>query len=169
MQFDELERYLAVAMGHSVTVDVRRCPGIPGVVRTTTVHRGNRVTIEHEVASIYASGEPEGFGPKYVGEYDTLGELVERLERFFDRRISAWRNHSMEPFGEDEIEDGFDHVAAQRRFEDLVRARAIELPVGGDFRIADIHYRHIAKYGEYRDDKVFEEENEFLEQLYGPD
>ncbi len=166
MRLDELERYLTV--GGGVTVEVRRCPGIPGVVRTTTLHRENSVTIEYEIASVYALGESEGFGPKYIGRYETFPELVERLEQYFDCPVAAWRNYSMSPFAEEEVEEGFDHATALRQLEDLVRARAVELPVGGGFRIADVHFRHIEKYGEFREDKICEEQDEYLEESYGP-
>ncbi len=165
MRFDELERYLAVAMGHSVTVDVRRCPAASGVVRVTTVYQDNSVSIVHDTAALYATGENEEWGPKYVGRYETIEKLVACLERYFDRPISDWRNYAMNPFTEEEVEAGFDPAAALHSFEELVRAKQVALPPDADFRIMNTHWRHIAKYGEYRDDKVFEEEDEFLEEV----
>ncbi len=165
MRFDELERYLAVAMGHSVTVDVRRCPVAPGVVRITTIFRGNRVSIVHDNAALYATGENEEWGPKYVGTYETIDVLVACLERYFESPIAEWRNYAMNPFTDEEVEAGFDPAAALHSFEELVRAKQVELPTGANFRIANIHWRHIAKYGEYRKDKLFEEQDEHLEEV----
>ena len=165
MQIDELERHLAVGGGHSVTVDVRRCLGVPGVVRVVTVFRGNRVSIVHDTAALYATGENEEWGPKYVGRYETIEKLVACLERYFDRPISDWRNYAMNPFTEEEVEAGFDPAAALHSFEELVRAKQVALPPDADFRIMNTHWRHIAKYGEYRKDKLFEEQDEHLEEV----
>jgi hypothetical protein len=61
MQRSDIERYLLTARGHSIVVDARELAAVPGVVRTITIHRENRVTIEFDRSLAYGSG-PAGCG-----------------------------------------------------------------------------------------------------------
>jgi hypothetical protein len=80
------------------------------------------------------------------------------LEDFLGETIATWRNYTAEPLIPS-TPDGPGQVARQY-FEDLVRRAAVELPRKGGFRLANAYWRHISKYGEFREDKIFEEQEE---------
>jgi hypothetical protein len=159
MDRSELKQYLDVAAGHSVVVDVREVPGLPGIVRTITVHRDQSVTIEYDRARAYVEGEIEGYGPKLIAKYDALDALVEDLAGFLSMPIEQWRNYSKERF-EPAVLDDPDPAQTMTAFEDMVRTRSIPLPEKGRYEFASPYWRHILKYGQYRPDMVFEEQNE---------
>jgi hypothetical protein len=50
----------------------------------------------------------------------------------------------------------------QRYLEDLIRRGALPLPSEGNYRLGGIYWRHIAKYGAFRPDRLFEEQDEHL-------
>jgi hypothetical protein len=169
MDYDELRRYLDVSLAHSVVVDVRELSEAPGYLRTITVHQDGRVTIEFPPAREYAQGDFEGGGLKYVGQYETLDELIEVLEEYLGSPVGKWRNFTAAPY-EPHTLDEPDSAANIRYFEDLVRTRSVALPSRGHFTLTGIHWRHIELYGEYRADKLGEETELLLRQQgIGPD
>jgi hypothetical protein len=141
-------------------VDVRELATAPGVVRTTTIHRGNGVTIEFDRSRAYFEGDIEGWGPKYIATYASLDDLVSDLEDFLGEKIVAWKNYTAEPLVPSTLDEP--GPSAQEHFEDLVRRAAVELPRMGSFHIANTYWRHVGQYGEFREDKVFEEQEEHL-------
>lgn len=142
-------------------VDVREVAGVAGYLRTVTIHRGNRVTIEFQLVTEYLSGDMEGGGLKYISAYDELPEAVRDLEDFLNAPISAWRNFTRQPL---EVLPAEAESAPPENeyFENLVRANGVQLPRAGHYRIAGIYWRHIARYGQYREDKLLEEQEEDL-------
>lgn len=156
----EIERYLFAGRGHSVVVDAREVTAAPGVIRTLTVHRGNRVTLEFDSTPNYITGDIEGWGPKYVARYLSLNAIIDDLEEFLGHSVAAWTNRTAEPLTPS-YTDAPD-TAAQQYLEDLVRRHAVELPRRATYALANIYWRHISKYGEYREDKLEEEQDEHL-------
>ena len=148
MQRSDIERYLLAARGHSIIVDARELAAVPGVVRTITIHRENRVTIEFDRSLTYFDGDGEGWGPKYLAAYADLEDLIADLEDFLGQKLEAWRNYTAEPFIPSTlVEPG---LSGQQYFEDLVRRDAVELPRKGGFEHTDIYWRRVAKRGESR-------------------
>jgi hypothetical protein len=164
MENDELERYLNVGRHHSVVVDVREFPEMAGIVRVVTVGQGNEVTIEYDLSRAYVEGDIEGSGPRYMASYQTLEMLIDDLSDFLGKSPQSWRNYTNEPFVPTLL-DVPDASAAWKHLEQLVRTNAVPLPRKSTYEQASIYWRHIAKYGVYRPDKLLEEENE----RYGPD
>ena len=156
----EIERYLFAGVRHSVVVDARELPAVPGVIRTLTIHRGNRVTLEFDSTPNYLTGDSEGWGPKYVARYLSLDVIIGDLEEFLGHSIAAWKNRSADPLTPSHT-DG-PGTAAGPFLEDLVRRNAVELPRRATYALANIYWRHISKYGEYREDKLEEEQDEHL-------
>jgi len=157
MDYEELKRYVEVSIAHSITVDVRAVPDAPGNVRTTTIHSDYRVTIEFQKCSEYVSGDFEGGGLKYVGQYETLDDAVRALEKYLASPVRQWRNYTRERF-EPVLLAEPDSAANLAYFERIVRERRISLPGRGRFRLAGVHWRHVERYGEYRGDKLIEEQ-----------
>jgi len=162
MQRADIERYLHARLGHSVIVDVREVEDAPGNVRTVTIHRDYKVTIEYETSKSYAEGESEGGGLKYIGQYLSLDDLIVDLEEYLEAKMQQWRNFTSEPLSPASLDDP-DSVKSQQYFEDLVRRRAVPLPRGVSYKLAGVYWRHISKYGEYRQDKLLEEQEDELE------
>ena len=161
MNRTEIERYLEVGRGHSLVVDVREVAEVPGNLRTVTIHRGNRVTIEYERSRAYVDGDSEGGGLKYVGEYANLDELLTDLEAYLGAKAEQWSNFTESPLVPKILDDP-DPVKSLGYFEDLVRRGAVPLPAGRRYELAGVYWRHIAKYGEYREDKLLEKQEEEL-------
>jgi hypothetical protein len=161
MDREQIERYLNGGRGHSVVVDARDVEGAPGNVRTVTIHRGNRVTIEYDKASAYVAGDCENGGLKYVAEYPDLDELLADLEAFLGAKVQRWGNFTKSPLAPTVLDDP-EPEKSLRYFEDLVRRRGVPLPTRGNYELAGVYWRHIAKYGEYREDKLLEEQDEEL-------
>jgi hypothetical protein len=157
----EIERHLHAGRGHSVVVDAREVDEAPGNVRLVTIHRGNRVSIEYDQARAYVEGDFEGGGLKYVAQYGSLDELLSDLEDFLGAKVEAWTNYTAAPLVPKTLDDP-DGLASRAMFEDLVRRSAVPLPPRGKYELAGIHWRHVARYGEYRPDKAFEEQEERL-------
>jgi hypothetical protein len=169
MDYDEIRRYLDVSLAHSISIDVRDVLEAPGNVRTVTIHRDARVTIEFQKSTEYSGGDYEGSGLKYVGKYDSVDDAVRGLEKYLARPMHEWRNYTR---------DRYDPVVKHESppaenlayFEGLVRERKMPLPEGGNFQLAGIYWRHIQRYGEYRQDKLIEEQDLTLtEHGFDPD
>lgn len=160
MDLDELRRYLDVSLWHSVVVDVRELPEAPGFLRTVTVRQGYRVTIVYEKCSEYIDGTGEGW-IKYIGKYNALEVLVEDLAQYIGKPIAEWQNYTRDPY-EPKVLDEPDHAANMNYFEDMVRSRRMALPPRGDFKHAYVEWRHIERYGEFRQDKLAEEQDLWL-------
>jgi hypothetical protein len=163
MTKEELERGLSVGRAHSVVVDVREVQEAPGNVRTVTVHRGNRVTIEYDKTRAYIEGNYEGGGLKYVAQYVDLDDVVTDLEEYLGAKIPQWINYTESRFLPG-VADDPDPVKSLGYFEDLVRQESVALPRRAKYEIAGVYWRHIAKYGQYREDKLLEEQEEQLRQ-----
>jgi hypothetical protein len=157
----QIEQYLNVGRGHSVVIDARELEDVPGNMRKVTIHRGNRVTIEYDKARAYAEGDSEGGGLKYVAEYPEMDVLLADLEEYLGSMIEEWSNFTESPLVPTTLDDP-DPVKSLRYFEDLVRRSAVPLPQRGTYELAGVYWRHIAKYGEYREDKLLEEQEEEL-------
>lgn len=162
----DIERYLYA--GRGVVVDVRPVEGAPGHVRTVTLHRALRVTIEYQRSREYVDNDSEGGGPKYTATYASLDELLRDLEHFLGTPMEAWQNFSSNPFVPPVLEDP-DPGKSLGFFEELVRNARVPLPSGALFEPADLYFRHVAKYGRYRPDLLEEEEAESLRRFRGPD
>ncbi len=152
----EIERLLNVSLVHSVEVDVREVNEAPGNLRTVTIYE-DHVTIEFETCVDYVHGTGEGYGLKYTGQYETFDECIRSLEDYLGKRMSEWSNYTETPY-EPKILDQPDPAANQRYFEGLVRDRKMRLPTGGDFHLAGIYWRHLELFGEYRPDRLEEEQ-----------
>lgn len=158
MQEGEIVRYLAVAHGHSIVVDVRRVEGVPGVLRAITIHQDNTVTIEFDRAVAYAEGDSEGWGPKYIGRYDGLPKLIDSLERYLGCPAASWANYTATPFVVEEVDEAFDAEAAHAHFVELIRGRQLQLPEGASYCFGDAYWDHIERFGEYREELAFEDQ-----------
>jgi hypothetical protein len=161
MDQDEVQRYLDTSIAHSVTIDVREIAEAPGHLRTITIHAGIQVTIEFQKCSEYIEGDWEGGGLKYVGQYDALEEAVRDLEGYLATPIGKWRNYTRERYEPLMVTEA-DSTENLAYFENQVRQRSIPLPEHGGFVLAGIHWRHIQRYGEYRPDKLLEEQDLML-------
>lgn len=64
------------------------CPYFPSHVIEVTILRGLRVTVEYN-----AYGQEDG-GPRYVADYCSVDALIDDVERFLNRGISQWENHT---------------------------------------------------------------------------
>jgi hypothetical protein len=158
MERDELQRYLDVSIAHSVTVDIEEVGEAPGCLRSITIHRDGRVTIEFQRCGEYLEGDFEGGGLKYVGKYPSIDDAIADLENYLSRPLAAWRNYTCDPHNPLRVAEP-DPEANTAYFEGLVRNGAMRLPHGGDFQLAGIYWRHIQRYGEYRRDKLQEEQD----------
>jgi hypothetical protein len=162
MEDREIERYLYASMAHSITVDVQELPDAPGNLRTVTIHQDHHVTIEYQTCRQYAHPDWEnhldweGGLLKYIGQYDSLEDVIRDLENFLGKPWREWTNFTTMPY-EPRILDDPDPTANLRYFEGLVRERNVKLPAYGRFRFADIYWRHIELFGEYRPDRLDEE------------
>jgi len=161
MDKNEIERYLDVSLGHSIIVDVSIVDGAPGFLRTVTIHQGNSVTIEFEKARSYLECNSEGAWLKYIAQYRDLDELTKDLEEFLGKPVRMWSNFTAEPYTL-AVQEEPDPAAVKKFFEDAVRQNAISLPCRVEYKIASPYWRHIAKYGEFREDKIWEEQEEHL-------
>lgn len=170
MDFKEIERYILAGASHSVCVHAVEVDEAPGCLRTITIHRADDairggmvtpVTIEFEDCEAYVDQDFEGGGLKYCGVYPSLEKAVDDLEEFLGMPVSQWHNFTREPL-EPRFATQSNWEANLAYFEDLVRSNAVELPKGAGYRIQGAHWRHIAKYGRFRPDKVFEEQEEEL-------
>lgn len=169
MDHDELRRYLDVSLAHSAVVDVREIPEAPGYLRTITVHNDYGVTIEFETCLQYVQGDWEGGILKYIGRYDTLEDVINDLEQYLGKPITAWQNYTRDPYEPKKLDEP-DYESCKKYFEELVRSRRMDLPPRGDFRHAYAEWRHIEQYGEFRPDMIFEEQDLWLrEQGIDPD
>jgi len=161
MDKNEIERHLDVSPAHSIIVDVAVVDGAPRFLRTVTIHQGNSVTIEFEKARGYFGGNSEGGWLKYIAQYHDLDELTQDLEEFLGKPVMRWSNFTAEPYSPVVQEDP-DPAASLKFFEDAVRHDAIKLPRRAKYQIASPYWRHIVKYGEFREDKIWEEQEEHL-------
>ena len=153
MDREELDRYLAAAMGHSIMVSVTEPPDLPGFVRTVLVHQDLHVTIEWDVAHLYVDGNPEGpFGPKATGRHATIEDLIATLEAYLDQPFSAWRNFTRDPLVPTSTADW---EPSHTHLEELVRTDRLPLPPSYTL---DTHWRHIKQYGRYRPDVAYAEQ-----------
>ena len=87
MTLEEIQRYLITGSG-GVCVDRSIANPFPSRVREVTILRGNRVMIELNLFD-----QDEG-GPRYLGQFDSLEDLVNCLEAYFERPVAAWQNFS---------------------------------------------------------------------------
>jgi hypothetical protein len=161
MDLGEIERYIHASVAHSITVDVCDWTPAPGYVRTVTLHRNNRVTIEFQRAHEYLNRDWEGSGLRYVGQYADLDALVHYLQEFFGRPVGEWRNYTAQPFTPGVL-DELDPASNMAYFENAVRCRLMRLPGGGAFTPAGVYWRHIQEYGVFRPDKLAEDTERLL-------
>lgn len=161
MDRQELERYLHISRSHSVVIDVTEVVGAPGILKIVTVHQGNSVSIEFEKARAYVEGDMEGGGLKYVARYPDMDVLIQDLEEYLDRPLEECRNFTAEPLVPPVLDEP-DPVRNMEYLEGLVRQQLVRLPRRGQYQLAGVYWRHIAKYGTYRPDKLLEEQDEHL-------
>lgn len=162
MDVNELERVLQLARGHSITIDARLAVEAEGYVRLTQIHEDASVTIEFIRAAEYPLGDDEG-ALKLVGEFPDVRTAAVCLERFLEKPIAAWRDFSSSPL---KLADNMP-AADRAKLEELVKARTVPVPIDVRFYLAGVYWRHLERYGEYRQDKWEEEQQEFLKQQYG--
>jgi hypothetical protein len=156
MDTEEVRRFVDVSLAHSIVVDVSEVVEAPGNLRTITIHRENRVTIEFQKCIDYVEGGIDGGGLKYVGQYTSLEEIILDLECYLGRPATEWTNRTSNPY-EPKLMSEPDPAANFKHFEDRVRRKDVELPVRAIFEIAGIYWRHIDLFGEYRLDRLGEE------------
>jgi hypothetical protein len=159
MDTQEIQRLLDVSVAHSVVVDVRECPEAPGNLRIVTIYQDYGVCIEFDRTQAYVDGDIEGSGPKYIAKYEDLDSLVSDLEGYLGMPVGSWTNFTAMPYVPN-VGEAFDFAKSLTYFEDIVRRGAVQLPQGARYRQAVPYFRHIAKYGAFRKDKVFEEQEE---------
>jgi hypothetical protein len=164
MNREEVRRYLDVSLAHSIVIDVREVGEAPGYLRSITIHRDYCVTIEFQKCSEYIEGDIEGSGLKFVGEYDTLENAIGDLEEFVGQTVEKWVNYTEERYLPVIVVES-EPAKNLEYFEHLVRINAIPLPERGRFQIAGIYWRHVRRYGEYRPDKLLEEQELLLAEL----
>lgn len=155
MDKEELVRYLDASIAHSIVVDVRELDSVPGILRMVTIHRDLSVSIEYMPSSVYLEGSPEGGVLKYMGTFESVDEAVNTLEVFLETPLDGWKNYTAEPYSPS-IEPPVENATAI--LEELVRRKSIKLPAKGDFDYSSVYWRLIGKFGEYRPDKVLEEQ-----------
>jgi hypothetical protein len=166
MDLAEINRYLYASVAHSITVDVIELDEAPGTLRTITIRRDNSVTIEFPPATEYATSDFEGGGLKYRATYDAMEDAVSDLESFLGKPLEKWRNFTEHPY-EPRVLQAPDPKGNIAFFENLVRTDSVPLPTGAQYRLTGIHWRHVKRYGMYRPDKLDEEQDLHLAEIYG--
>lgn len=160
----EIEAYLDVCGGYFAVVDVREVAEAPGTVRTVTVWKEGAVRIEYLGARAYVSGSDEGgVGLTYKAAYRSLGDALDALCVYLGAEVEAWANYRQTPLVPRVLDD-VNPEKTRLYFEGLVRDGRVALPAGARFVLTDVYWRHIAKFGRYRKDKLLEEQDEFLEE-----
>lgn len=132
MTRDEIERHLNVGSTRTVRVDISPTAEYPGFVRTVTIYKGNRVSVEFN-----AHGYDEG-GPVFNYTYDTLDDAIRALEAYLGKPLGEWVNFSRggdypPAPSSDEAADG------EKRLADAIAHGRVYLPAG-DFEIKDDGY-----------------------------
>lgn len=160
MDYHKIEECLLGRVPHSVITDICDLEGVPGWLRIITVYPGLSVWIELLPAHAYLDGSwRDTSGLRYIAEYQELGALVADLEQYTGRRIGSWVNYNDNAY-EPRFADELDPAANAEMVHHAVRERSFPLPRGAVYRQGDLYWRHIERYGEFRPDKLEEEEQQ---------
>jgi hypothetical protein len=130
MTTEDLARALSVGPSHSYIAEIRSLAEVPGIVRATALHEGNRACIAFE-----PWGMDEG-GLYYWASFSSFEAMLACIESFLGSPIARWPARAEYP----RRPRASDEAATGDRFIDLLRLGRLPLPACGGFQARGSSY-----------------------------